>query len=50
MKVENRPITERIELPNQGKIRTLAEKETYKYLEKLENDTIKEAEMKGKRK
>ena len=32
----------RIELPNQEKIRTLREKETYKYLEILEADTIKQ--------
>ena len=30
------------------KIRTLGEKETFKYLEILEADTIKQAEMKGK--
>ena len=39
---------EGIELPNQGKIRTLREKETYKYLGILEADTIKHAEMKKK--
>ena len=31
------------------KIRTLGEKETYKYLGKLEADTIKHAEMKEKK-
>ena len=30
------------ELPNQDKIRTLGEKETYKYLSILEADTIKQ--------
>ena len=39
---------EGIELPNQGKIRTLREKEIYNYLGKLEADTIKQAEMKEK--
>ena len=36
----------RKELPNQEKIRTLGEKEAYKYLGKLEADTIKHVEMK----
>ena len=36
--------TDRKELPNQGKIRTLGEKETYKYLGILEADTIKQVE------
>ena len=35
-------------LPNQDKIRTLGEKETYKYLEILEADIIKEVGMKDK--
>ena len=35
-------------LPNQDKIRTLREKETYKYLGILEVDTIKQVEMKEK--
>ena len=39
-------MSEGIELPNQGKIRTLGERETYKYLEILEADTIKQ-EKKG---
>ena len=39
-------MTEGIELPNQQKIRTHREKETYKYLGILEADTIKHAEMK----
>ena len=34
-------ITEGMELPNQDKIRTLGEKETYKYWRILEADTIK---------
>ena len=41
-------MTEGIELPNQEKIKTLVEKETYKYLEILEADTIKLVEIKGK--
>ena len=39
-------MTEGIELPNQEKIRTLGEKETYKYLGILEVGTIKQVEMK----
>ena len=46
MKSGKRQMVERIEPPNQGKIRTLVEKETYKYLGILEADTIKQAEMK----
>ena len=34
-------VTERMELPNQEKIRMLGEKVTYKYLGILEADTIK---------
>ena len=41
-------MTEGIELSNPEKIRTLGEKETYKYLEILEADTMKPAEMKEK--
>ena len=37
-----------MELPNQDKIRRLAENETYKYLSILEADTIKQVEMKNK--
>ena len=37
-----------MELPNQDKIRTLAENETYKYLGILEADTIKQVEMKDR--
>ena len=39
---------ERLEIPNQEKIRTLGEKETHKYLEILNEDTIKHAEIKWK--
>ena len=39
---------EGIELPNKDTIRTLGEKETYKYLGILEADIIKQAEMKEK--
>ena len=48
MKSGKRHITDGIELPNQDKIRTLAENETYKYLSILEADTIKQVEMKDK--
>ena len=43
-----RHLTDGIELPNQDKIRTLGEKETYNYLGILEADTIKQVEMKDK--
>ena len=42
MKSGKRHITERVELPNQVVIRTLGEKETYKYLGILDADTIKQ--------
>ena len=48
MKSSKRHFTDGMELPNQYKIRTLGEKETYKYLSILEADTIKQVEMKGK--
>ena len=48
MKSGKRHLTDGIELPNQDKIRTLAENETYKYLGILEADTIKQLEMKNK--
>ena len=48
MKSGKQHLTDAIELPNQGKIRTLAENETYKYLGILEADTIKQVEMKSK--
>ena len=41
-------MTDGMELPNKDKIRTLGEKETYKHLEILEADTIKQVEMKDK--
>ena len=43
-----RQLTDGMELPNQDKIKTLAENETYKYLGILEADTIKQMEMKEK--
>ena len=48
IKSEKRHLTDRIELPNQNEIRTLGEKETYKYLGILEADIIKQVEMKEK--
>ena len=48
MKSGKRHLTDGIELPNQDKIRTLAENEIYKYLEIFEADTIKQVEMKNK--
>ena len=41
---------EEVELPNQVIIRTLGEKETYKYLRILEADIIKKVELKEKMK
>ena len=41
-------LTDGMEPPNQDKIKTLGEKETYKYLGILEADTIKQEEMKEK--
>ena len=46
MKSGKRPMTDGMELPNQDKIRTLGENETYKYLGILEADTIKQVQMK----
>ena len=43
-----RHITDGMELPNQDKIRTFGENETYKYLGILEADTIKQVQMKDK--
>ena len=43
-----RHLSDGMELPNQDKIRTLAENETYKYLGILEADTIKQMEMNDK--
>ena len=48
MKSRKRHLTDRMEQPNQDKIRTLAENETYKYLGILEADTIKQVEMRDK--
>ena len=48
MKIGKRHLTDGIELPNQDKIKTLAQNETYKYLGILEPDTIKQVEMKNK--
>ena len=48
MKIGKRHITEGVELPNQVVIKTLGEKETYKYLGILEADNIKQREMKEK--
>ena len=48
MKSGKRHLTNGMELPNQDKIRTLEENETYKYLGILEADTIKQVEMKDK--
>ena len=48
MKSGKRQMTEGTELPNQERIRTPREKETYKYLEILKTDIIKQAEMKEK--
>ncbi len=42
LKSDKRYVLERVELTNQIVIRTLGEKETYKYLEILEADTIKQ--------
>ena len=48
MKSGKRHMTDGMELPYQDKIRTLGEKEMYKYLGILEADTIKQVEMKDK--
>ena len=48
MKSGKQYTTDWIELPNQDKIRTLGENETYKYLGILEIDTIKQVQMKDK--
>ena len=48
MKSGKRHLTDGMELPNQDKIRTLAENKTYKYLGILEADTIKQVKMKDK--
>ena len=46
MKSGKRHMTDGMELTNHDKIRTLEEKETYKYLGILEADTIKQVQMK----
>ena len=46
MKSGKRQLTDGMEIPNQDKIKTLAENETYKYLGILEADTIELVEMK----
>ena len=43
-----RHLTDEMELPSQDKIRTLGEKETSKYLDILEADSIKQVDMKDK--
>ena len=48
MKRGERHMTDRMELPNHDKIRTLEENETYKYLGILEADTIKQVQMKDR--
>ena len=48
MKIGKRHLTDLMELPNQDKIRTLGDKETYKYLGILEAGTIKQEKMKVK--
>ena len=48
MKSGKRHLTDRMEIPNQDKIRTLREKEASKYLSILEADTIKQVEVKEK--
>ena len=48
MKSSKRHLTDGMELLSQDKIKTLGKKETYKYLDILEADTIKQVEMKGK--
>ena len=46
MKSGKRHMMDGMELPNQEKIKTPGEKETYKYLRILETNTIKQLEMK----
>ena len=48
MKIGKRHLMDEMELPNQDKIRTLREKETYKYLGILEADTVKQVKKKEK--
>ena len=48
IKISKRHPTGGLELPNQAKIRTFGERETYKYLGILEADTIKQVVVKEK--
>ena len=48
MKSGKRHQTDRMELPNQDKIRTLGENEAYKFLGILGADNIKQVEIKDK--
>ena len=48
MKIGKQHLTDGMELSNLDKIRTLSENETYKYLNILKADTIKQVEMKEK--
>ena len=48
MRIGKLQMTEGIEQRNQEKTRTFGEKDTYKYFEILEADTIKQVEMKEK--
>ena len=48
MKSGKQHMTDRMELQNQDKIRTLGEKETYKCLGILEGETLKQTKMKEK--
>ena len=48
MKSGKRHTADRIELPNQNKMRTLGENKTYKYLGILEANTIRQVQMKDK--
>ena len=50
MKSGKRHLTDGMELPNQDKIRTLGEKDAYKYLGIFEVDTIKQVDIKEKKK
>ena len=46
MKSDKQHLTDGIELPNQDKIRTLGENETFRFLGILEADSIKQVEIK----
>ena len=48
MKSSKQHMTDGMELPDQDKIGTLGENETYKYLSILKANTIKQLEMKDK--